>query len=354
MLIPAAEPLGDFSVLVDAADGSVLRIRDLLHRATGTAAIFVPNAIVANGGTAGLRDDKNRDSSLLTSLRVPVKLERITGPAGCLEGIYVNARVGSGRRAKPVCSASLDFTALTRAAPEFEAVMAYFHIDTTRAYVDSLGLTEPLRSQPQVVDTNAFADDNSYFSPATRKVALGKGGVDDGEDADVIIHEYGHSLQDQATRFFGETLEGASMGEGFGDYLAAVMSSRYTGGSGFDPCMFEWDATSYTAGLCARRADKTIGKARALARCGDDPHCVGLAWSGAILRLRGALGLDADGQTVADRVVLESHFMLSRGSRFRDGARALIAADRLLYAGAHEAAIEAEMVARGFCRRAGC
>ena len=95
----------------------------------------------------------------------------------------------------------------------------------------------------------------------------------------MIVHEYGHSLQDQAAHFFGEKLEGASMGEGFGDYLAAVMSFRVTGGSPFDPCMFEWDATSYVPGNCARRADKALTKAKAEVKCGGDPHCIGFAWS---------------------------------------------------------------------------
>ena len=51
----------------------------------------------------------------------------------------------------------------------------------------------------------------------------------------MIVHEYGHSLQDQAAHFFGEKLEGASMGEGFGDYMAAVMSFQTTGGIAVRP-----------------------------------------------------------------------------------------------------------------------
>ena len=348
VIIPSAEPQADFSVFVDAADGEVIRIHDMLHRATASAALFNPNAVVANGGANGLRDAKDKDSALLTSLRTAVTLERITSAKGCLSGTYADVRLGAGRRAKPVCSASFDFSGVTRSQNQFEALMAYFHIDRTRAYVDSLGLTEPLRQKPQKVEANSFSDDNSFFSPGTRTVAFGTGGVDDGEDADVIVHEYGHSLQDQAARFFGERLEGASMGEGFGDYIAAVMSSRTTGPSKFDACMFEWDATSYTTGLCARRADADLTKQKGLRRCFDDPHCVGLGWSGALWELRGLLGADLNGQSVMDRVVFESHLMLSRRSNFKAGAKALIAADALLYGGANGAAIEAEMKQRGF------
>ena len=103
--------------------------------------------------------------------------------------------------------------------------MAYFHIDRTRAYADGLGLSKPLRGKPQRVLANAIPDDNSFYSSMTHELVLGTGGVDDGEDADVIVHEYGHSLQDQAAPGSLQKREGATMGEGFGDYLAAMMST---------------------------------------------------------------------------------------------------------------------------------
>ena len=53
-----------------------------------------------------------------------------------------------------------------------------------------------INDRTQVVVADAFKDDNSFFSPATRKIKYGSGGVDDAEDADVILHEYGHAIQD--------------------------------------------------------------------------------------------------------------------------------------------------------------
>jgi hypothetical protein len=355
VVLAAAKPLGDFVVTIDARNGRVMRKRDALRRATGTGRVFDPNPVTTQGTHAGLRDNKDRDSATLSGLLVPVTLERLTGTRGCLTGQYAIAVLGKGKHAKGVCRPHADFTSLTRARSQFEAVMSYFHIDRTRAYVDSLGLTEPLRAQPQRVEVNSFTDDNSFFSPATRKLAFGTGGVDDAEDADVIVHEYGHSLQDQAVHFFGETIEGAAMGEGFADYLAAAMSSQVTGGNTtFDVCMFDWDATSYTKNGCARRTDKPMTLPQADKRCFGDPHCTGEAWSGALWRLRAALGNDEAGHSVMDRVVLESHFLVTRNADLRDGARALVVADKMLYAGAHAAAIEAEMIARRFCKKRGC
>ena len=352
--LPSARPLADFVVLVDARSGEEISTRDVLWRADLSATLFDPNPVVSQGSYSDLLDAKDRDSTLLTSLRVPVSLPRITSPEGCLVGVYADARLG--KRAKPVCRPSLDFTGVTRSDDRFEALMAYFHIDRTRAYVDSLGLSESLRARPQRVRANAIPADNSFYSSMTQSMTLGSGGVDDGEDADVIVHEYGHSLQDQAVKgAFGRTIATGSMGEGFGDYLAAAMSALVTGGNpGFDACIFDWDSISYSPTGCGRRADRALTLKRAERRCLLEIHCVGEAWSGLLYELRAALGADTLGQSVMDRVVLESHFMLGKRSSFRDGARALIAADELLYAGAHVPAIEAELIERQFCKRSGC
>jgi hypothetical protein len=38
-----------------------------------------------------------------------------------------------------------------------------------------------------------------------------QGGVDDAEDADVILHEYGHAIQDNQVPGFGSSLEAGAM-----------------------------------------------------------------------------------------------------------------------------------------------
>jgi hypothetical protein len=352
--LPSRDPLGDYVVVVDATSARVLSSQDVLWRATGSAMIFNPNPVVQQGNSyAGLKDRNDKDSSLLTSLRVPVSLERITSAKGCLVGTYADAR--QGKKAKPVCRSSLDFTDLTRSDNAFEAVMAYFHIDRTRAYIDGLGLSEALRSKPQRVRVNAIPDDNSYFSSMTRSMTIGEGGVDDGEDGDVIVHEYGHSLQDQAVHGFGRSTAAGTIGEGFGDYNAAMMSALTTGND-FESsvCIFDWDGISYSNTGCGRRADKGLDIKKAKRKCQFEIHCMGEVWSSALFKLRGELGNDVSGFAVMDRVVLESHFMYTPKINFRDAAKALVAADQLLYAGVHTGVIEAEMVARKLCPASGC
>jgi Fungalysin metallopeptidase (M36) len=352
VLVPSGKPLGDFEVTLDARSGRVLSVRDLLRRATGSASLFDPNPLVTHGTSVGLRDRHDRNSKLLQRLRVPVALPRLNDPRGCLRGAYV--KVDLGRKETRVCKRSRDWS-VGRSAERFEALMAYYHVDRTRAYLESLELDDGLRRRPVHIHANAIRPDQSFFSPRTRDLTFGAGGVDDGEDGDVIVHEYGHAVQDQQVSRFGRRPQGAAIGEGFSDYLAAVMSAETTGGSEkFDPCMFEWDATSYTLNRCLRRTDTELTKRQVKRRCFGDEHCVGEAWSGALWDLRPLLGTDGAGHVITDRVVLQSHLLLTKNSNLRDGARALIAADELLYGGAHVASIEAEMVQRGFCSSTGC
>ena len=278
-------------------------------------------------------------------------LERLTSTKGCLKGTYVDVR--SGVQRKKVCEPGANFTGLTRSDEEFEAVMAYFHIDRTRAYVDSLGLSQPLRAKPQKVFSNVLTEDNSRYFDTTHDIELGTGGVDDGEDADVIVHEYGHSLTDQAAENTLRKPEGDSIGEAFGDYMAAVMSNLTTGGSPFDTCIFDWDGIVWGPdGKCGRYADLTATVSKLKQACGPIEqayHCIGQAWSSALIELRTLLGADVNGQPIMDRVVLEANFLNTKKTDFRDAARGLLAADQLLYGGAHAAQIQAEMTERKFC-----
>ncbi len=350
VVLPAWKPLGDFEVTLDANSGERLRVRDLVQHLTGAANIFNPNPVTTQGFSyQGLKDRNDKDSPLLTSLRRPVSLERLTSGKGCLKGQFADSRLG--RRGKKVCKPNADFTALTRSKNAFEAVMAYFHVDRTRFYADSLGLSQPLRKKPQKIFSNAIPDDNSFYSTADHLMVFGTGGIDDGEDADVIVHEYGHSLQDQAAPGSLNTgRQGGTMAEGYGDYMAAAMSALTTGGSPADACIFDWDGIPYSpTGTCGRTAATNIDVKKAERRCGKEIHCVGEVYASMLLDLRTALGNDTAGNSIMDRLVLEANFMGSRKTNYRSTGKALLAADQLLFAGAHTAQIQQALTDRKFC-----
>jgi hypothetical protein len=352
--MPSAKPLADFVVTVDARSGKALHAKDVLNHATGAAMIFNPNPVVEQGGYSGLKDKNDKDYAKLTNLRVPVTLENIIDNAkGCLKGALVDARVGA--KGKKVCAPGYDFTDVTRSQDDFEALMAYFHIDRERTYVDSLGLSEPLRQKAQKVFADAIPDDNSFYSSQTHELVLGTGGVDDGEDADVISHEYGHSLQDQASPHSLQKREGGTIGEGFGDYMAATMSDLTTGPSEWDTCIFDWDGIAYSpTGTCGRVADVSVNLKSAERKCQQEIHCVGQVVSSTLFGLRQQLGNDTNGQSIMDRDVLEANFMNTKSTTFKSFAKSILKADQLLYSGAHVAAIEQVFVQRKFCKSSGC
>jgi hypothetical protein len=309
--------------------------------------VYDPNPVVENDGLAGLSDNRNRDSVLLTSLRRPVTLRRLVDGQTCLTGDWAEAR--AGRKRKRVCRPTLDWSDVTRSSTAFEAVMAYFHIDRMQDYIQGLGFTG-VNARRQWVLASSFAQDNAFYSPFTKKISTGRGGVDDGEDGDVIIHEYGHAIQDDQVPGFGRSFAAGAMGEGFGDYLAAVASvelAESTPTPEQNACIADWDAVSYdrTDPRCLRRADAPQGLDALPGFCRRSIHCAGQVWSSALFELRGDLG-EIAGRSVMDVVVLASHELLTRNASFAQGADALIAAADLEYGAAVAAAIEDEMIER--------
>ena len=106
---------------------------------------------------------------------------------------------------------------------------------------------------------NQIGIDNSFSWDKHDLLRFGKGGVDDAEDAEVILHEYGHAIQDsQRLRGFGTSVEAGSIGEGFGDYWAVTVRNVIAP-TPDAPCVADWDSVSYTSTVphCLRRIDPT-------------------------------------------------------------------------------------------------
>ncbi len=360
--IPAARPLGDYEILVDARSGSVRETKDLLRDRTGRAKLYEPNPVVEHGGSNQLGGDhRDRDTSLLSSLRRPVSLPRIEPGQNCLRGEWATAKLGGD--AHNVCRRSLNWKRVKRSSNVFEALMTYRQITRAQRYIQQLGFSDSnkprngIDDRSQVAVADAFRADNSFYSPFTRRIKYGSGGVDDAEDADVILHEYGHAMQDdQAHAFLAST--GAEVGalqEGSADYWAAAMSARVPGTANEDDvCIFDWDGTSYgehfpavppysSGRFCGRRADdpRTLAKAEDPSDsdlCDRDIHCVGQVWSSALWDLRRQIG----GQAM-DRIYLASQFMYQAHEQFSQAAGHMLDADAALTGGANKSLICDEM-----------
>lgn len=328
--------------LVDAHDGALAdRPRDLNRYVNGTGRVWIgANAIVATHNNA-LRDSNNAASAVPSSAYQTVTLQGLAG-SGLLDGTYAS----SSATKKRVSNASNSFL-YDRSATGFEETLAYYSIDSTERYIQSLGFTN-VNNRQQVFSANGTTADNSFYSPSTRRITFGTGGVDDAEDAEVVIHEYGHSIQDNQVPGFGSGNEAGAQGEGFGDYLGASIGAQTSGGFQ-DTCVMEWDATSYSTSNppCLRRTDSTKHYPENLV---GEVHADGELWSSTLWTIRGQIGAAR-----ADKVILQHHFLLPTNASFNTAANALVTAARnLAYSTAECGAIKTALQNRGFTVTAAC
>jgi Zn-dependent metalloprotease len=320
---------------VDAASGAVVGAPvDVNRYVNGTGQIFKDNAVVATKNN-NLLDQNDSAAAVPTSAYSTVTLQGLTGN-GKLDGQFA-----SGSASKSRASSSANSFIFTRNTKAFSETMAYFHIDLAQRYIQSLGFTN-VNNRQQVFAIDRLTADNSFYSPSNRQISFGTGGVDDAEDGEVIVHEYGHSIQDNQVPGFGSSLQGGSMGEGFGDYWAATVNATLV--SGFqETCVAEWDATSYASGVphCLRTLDSTKHFPEDVA---GEVHDDGELWSASLWQIRTLLGA-----AKADKLVLQAHFLLSSNANFSDGSNALVtAAKNLGLSTAEVSGVRTILQSRGF------
>jgi hypothetical protein len=309
------------------------------HTASGT--VFYPNP-VQQLGLQSLTDDKDADSPAFATAYRRVTLTGLDG-SGTLTGKYVAVKSATGKAATYTGSALTDWH---RNSDQFEQVMGYYWVTTAQSYLQHLGFGSTLRpvNQRQIqLRINQFGGDNSFFRDDKANITLGKGGVDDGEDAEVIVHEYGHSVQDGQVPGFGTSLEAGSIGEAFGDYLSVAVSSWATGVPTRTPeaCIADWDSVSYTTTTphCLRRLD---GSKIYPTDVVGEVHADGEIWSRALWDIRQALG-----DTRASTAIVDAQFAFAADTTFRAAALETVAAAQRLYGAAAADSVQSAFAARG-------
>jgi hypothetical protein len=286
---------------------------------TGSARVFLPNP-VADLQNESLTDQKDADYPALQAAYHTVKLTNLDG-SGYLCGDWACVYSETGN---PAYSPTNTF-AFNRSDDEFEQTMAYYWITEAQKYIQSLGfgsVLRPINKQSQKVRLNQWGQDNSFATthPIT-ELRFGKGGVDDAEDAEVILHEYGHAIHFSQNFDFGG--EGGAISEGFGDYWAVTVSDHISP-TPDEPCVADWDSTSYTSKVphCLRRVDTNLHYPDDL---NGEVHHDGQIWSRALWDIRGALG-----PTKADTIILQGSFDFP-GTTMTDLANRTVLAAQGLY-----------------------
>jgi zinc metalloprotease ZmpB len=309
---------------------------------TGVGSVFVPNPVQSLGDES-LTDQKDADGAVPGAAYHDVALTHLDG-SGFLNGDYAAVKSSTGN---PAYSPTNTFR-YTRQQDEFEQVMAYYWVTESQKYIHSLGFGEwlrPIDDQPQRVRINQLGVDNSFATDhPVLELRFGKGGVDDAEDAEVILHEYGHAIHfSQGFSFASE--EAGAISEGFGDYWAVTVSDVVAKSLGVPereplPCVADWDSTSYTSMVphCLRRLDTNLHYPGDL---NGEVHHDGQIWSRALWDIRQNLG-----NATADTIILQGSFDFP-GTTMPDLATRTVAAAQQLYGTAAAKVVRQAFIDRG-------
>jgi len=331
---PGRQPLGDWEYLVDARNGNVLQI-DNLMRGAGEAFAYLTNPV--KGGPVPQR----------------VRLENLLAP-GSLTGRF--AKVGSGlfaflgsdppgtvrQLAEPDPNTGDFFFDVFD--PRFAEVQLYHNMDRVHARFQALGYRGLDRPMEGVVWDALAMLQGPYYLPLEFQ---GRGGIffgpmpprflDPPWDADLIYHEYTHAVvnsivgSSQGTAF-------KALNEGYADYFSASFLD--------DP-----DVGEFAGRLLRSRFPylRTLQNSNAFPRdFFDEEHQASLIWSGALWDVRSRLG----GQR-ADGIVLGGlQGLTGKAEYFDAGLSTIVAADRLYGTSVGDQVLEV-MLRRGIAGREG-
>ena len=350
VMIPTKEPLHDWRIIVDAYSGEVLKKDDrIVYMPNGQGLAFDPNPVVTSGNNT-LRDPDATVAAcgFAGTARATIDAEQVTrtlrditlsGGTHKLEGPFVKLRnFGDPNIAPPEEANANDFN-YSSGDDGFEAVMVYYHVDTVQKYISDpwptgLGITTAHHSQIEADAHDSLVQwwgtyHGAWFSPIDGGLHFGNSGgckPDRGEEADAIIHEYGHAIQNDQVPGWGDTNpttmrnETGAMGEGFGDILACVF---FAPDHQFQQEVFEDWCFADEGGM--RRVDGTKVYPTDWA---SQVHDDGEIWSAALWSIYLAIGGDsttdlAKRQAARDellRTVIQSHDLVAANGTMPDAA----------------------------------
>ena len=338
VIINSFDTPGDWEIMVDAHSGEVIRVLDIANyhkdkpkkktttkpaevKAAGTAYIFDPDPLskahVAYGGS--YVDNGDATNASLDAARSLVTLPDITLTNGIysLTSKYVKVADFESPATGLFTQASPDFL-FNRNEQGFEAVNAFYHLDRSMAYInETLGIVckSTLNGGVLLFDPHGLSgDDNSHFIPSSQRLAFGEGCVDDAEDADVVLHEFGHAIHYWVTGNKSSSSQG--LGEGSGDYWAMSYSrslNQWAPTEAQYNWMFSWDGhNACWAGRVTNSSAKYPGGLTGTI------HTYGQIWATTLMKI-----YDKIGKEKTDRIFLEGLALTNSSSNQQTAAVAV-------------------------------
>ena len=331
------------------ANGEIIYQQDLhkYHSAAGphdttvSVGIFEPDPLtsaqVAYGAPYSDAQDKNT-IQLEAELKVRNTTMTFKNGAFRAENDFVKLKDFSLPNIAPVSSTS-PYMVFTRDSASFEDVNVIYHITNHKEHLINLGYPG-LPSYRIEVDPHALdGSDQSFFSTGSTpyRLYLGEGGVDDAEDADVIIHEFMHAVMYEASPSLTVSIERGCIEEAICDYFAASYSSSV---SSYNVSkVFNWDAGD--GNIWPGRAVESTKNYGALSFKTGNYYTNTDILASCLMTINREIGREK-----TDELVLEAIFNLTGTTNMPELAGYMILADSALYNGAHYSIIYSAFLER--------
>jgi hypothetical protein len=304
-----------------------------------TGYVFLPDPLTTAGRTYkdSYQDWNDSNVFVLDFERVPVDIRvKYENEKFILDGPYAYIRDVQKPNTTPATSTTPLFN-FSRRESGFEDVNAFYHIHTFQKYIQSLGVT--LGNIPLKVDAHAAGGEDQsefdFYDKNDLKLLLGTGGVDDGEDADVIIHEYSHFLSYMAAGDNAYGSERLAIEEGLGDYFACSYSKALSAHRW--EWLFNWDGhNQYWPG----RSCVTVKQYPADLK--GNRWADGELWAGPLMEIHETLG-----RPMTDKLMLATLYAFGKNISISTAAQLFIQSDSILNGGANYYAIQKRFADHG-------
>lgn len=289
LLIPAAEPLGDWQYFIDTGQGKIMDSSNVMRF------FHWPGPYTAGRGNVYL---ENPDEIQATGM-----LRRLRWPYRRLNGQYANIENDDGPEAIGSFPGFRFF--YKPDDTHFDEVNCYHAVDRVSRYLEGLGFRGLTVNNPYGRAANPQGQirahvhtgtnyDNAFYSPSTGEIYFGDGSNAAGDPAgfrdlakesDIIFHEFGHGVLDEIRPNIIGT-DGAALHEAYADYFACSLTD--------EPELGEWV-------LPGPGSIRNLNNNKTYPNAPTQPHTRGLVWGGACWDLRQAVGTE-----VADYLIFGS------------------------------------------------
>lgn len=301
---------------------------------------FQPDPITSSGNETSfsLLDNNDANSERLSELMVidsiSVRWDTVNYK-WLLESAIAKAADLFSPFIAPPKSAIADF-AFDRSQSGFEYVNAYYHINHQHQHLVEIGF-DSLVNYPIEFDAHGSALEQSFFDPitvSTGQLAFGEGGVDDAEDADVVIHEYGHAISYDLAPGTAIGAERLAIEEGLCDFFAISYSREYSQYQ--RDVIFNWDAHNEFWSGRELTYNRTYPS-----DLEDELYLDAPMWSSAIADVH-----DYYGREISETLLITSMYSYFPNMTMIEAAQLYLKADTLLYNNQHS-----DIISILFCQR---